>query len=130
DTMQGVWRTTVGGPFGQFGGEATASFDGQSLFVAGNAPGLLSALDRTSGQDEWVSPIGDGVHFQSVTTAAGVVYATDSRGLFDVWDGATGRVLAVRSMAVDTGQSVVNGFSTGWGVAVARHTVYVPTSGG
>src|SRR5439155_23096289 len=115
---------------GQFGGEATAGFDGTSLFVAGNAPGLLSALNRDSGADEWVTLIADGCHFQSVTTAAGVVYATDSRGFFDVWDAATGQVLAVRSMAADTGQTLVNGFSTGWGVAIARHTVYVPTSGG
>jgi outer membrane protein assembly factor BamB len=130
DTMQGVWKTTVGGPFGQFGGEATASFDGTSIFVAGNAPGLMSALRPTGGGDRWVQPIADGLHFQSVSSADGVTYATDTRGLLDAWDSTTGVPLLVRSLGADTGQGEAQGFSTGWGIAIARHHVYVPTSGG
>ena len=90
----------------------------------------MSALDPTSGADRWVQPIADGLHFQSVSSADGVSYTTDTRGFLDAWDSATGTPLLVRSLGADTGQGEAQGFSTGWGIAIARHHLYVPTSGG
>jgi polyvinyl alcohol dehydrogenase (cytochrome) len=126
DSMEPGWQTIVGGPFGQFGGEATASWDGHSLFAAGNAPGLMVALAPTDGARSWVQPIADGIHFSSVTTAGGVTYVTDTRGIFDAWDSATGTPLLLRSLGQDTGQTPYQQFSGGESIAVARHTVYVP----
>ncbi len=125
-TMAGLWKQTVGGPFGWFGGEGTASFDGQSVIVAGNIPGVLSSLRGSDGARNWVTPIADGIHFQSVTTANGVAYAIDTRGLLDIWDTATGLQLAVKAMGQEIGSPTTGAFSTGYSIAVARHTVFVP----
>jgi outer membrane protein assembly factor BamB len=126
DSMKPGWQTVVGGPFGQFGGEATASWDGHALYAAGNAPGLMVALHPADGTRSWVQPIADGIHFTSVTTAGGVTYVTDTRGMLDAWDSATGTPLLVRSLGQDTGQPTYQQFSGGESIAVARHTVYVP----
>ena len=125
-TMKRTWHATVGGPFGQFGGEATASYDGHRIVTGGSAPGLVTALTPATGATQWVAPIADGIHFQSMSTAGGVTYTTDTRGFLDAWDSATGALLMARSLGQDTGQSTYQEFSGGESVAIARHTVYVP----
>jgi polyvinyl alcohol dehydrogenase (cytochrome) len=125
-TMKRVWHATVGGPFGQFGGEATASFDGHSIYTGGSAPGLVTALDPDGGAARWRAPIADGIHFQSVSTAGGVTYTTDTRGFLDAWDASTGQLLLARSLGQDTGQPSYQEFSSGASVSIARHTVFVP----
>jgi outer membrane protein assembly factor BamB len=128
DTMQGVWQTTIGAPFGWLGGMSTASFDGTSISVGGSAPGLVAALDPATGAAAWVAPIADAIHFQPVTTANGVTYGTDSRDVLDAWDTATGAQVLARPLAIDRGRP--GSPSQGSGVVVARNTVYVPVSGG
>jgi polyvinyl alcohol dehydrogenase (cytochrome) len=128
-TMKGVWHTIVGGPFGQVGGMATASYDGHALYTGGSAPGIATSLVPGSGARNWVAPIADGVHFQSMSTAGGVAYTVDSRGILDGWDTATGRQVLTRPVGSDIHQPTYNAFSATPGVAIARHTVYVTASG-
>jgi len=127
--MSGLWHATIGAPFGWLGGEATASFVDGSVVAAGGTPGLLARMDAGSGAYDWIAPIADGIHFTSVTTANGVAYAVDSRGLLDIWDVQTGEQIAVHQLGLDRGQPPAPAFSTGHSVSVARHTVYVPIGG-
>jgi len=129
DDMTGVWHATIGVPFGWLGGMGTASFTDGTVVAAGGTPGLLARMDGGSGAYQWIAPIADGIHFTSVTTAHGVAYAVDSRGLLDIWDIANGQQLAVHQLGLDRGQPPAPAFSTGHSVSVARHTVYVSING-
>jgi len=71
----------------------------------------------------WAGPVGDGVHYGSVSTADGVVYTLDSLGCLDAFDASTGVPLLHRPVSVDSGQLAAG--LTSSGVAIARHTVYV-----
>jgi len=128
-TMKGVWHTIVGGPFGQFGGEATASYDGHAIYTGGSAPGILTSLAPGSGGRNWLAPIADGIHFQSVSTAGGVAYTVDTRGILDGWDTATGNQILARRIGDDINQPTYQAFSATPSVSIARHTVYVSASG-
>ena len=129
DTMEGAWSTIVGGPFGMVGNIATASFDGTSLFVAGSVPGTMAALSPATGAAEWTGPIADGVHYQSVSSANGVTYTLDGKGMLLAFESATGQPVLTRPLFQDTGGPPGSGLQGG-GVTIARHTVYVPAPGG
>ena len=90
--------------------------------------GLLYGLDRTSGGRQWLTPLGDGVHYDAISEADGVVYTTDTTGFFDAFDAATGLPIMRRQMTLDT--SFPMGALTSGGIAVAYHTVFVGASGG
>jgi outer membrane protein assembly factor BamB len=127
-SMGGVWNTVVGIPW-VLGGVATASYDGRDVFVAASN-GQLMALDKDAGSRRWVipnvdwqtSPAGT-MHSQPVTTANGVTYGVDGKGVFYAIDSLTGMPLLLRPLVLDAGS---HSSSPGAGIAIARHTVYVP----
>lgn len=128
-SMQRVWQTVVGGPPLLFlGSTGTASYDGTTIYVMGSAPGLMHALDPTTGQRRWSAPVADGIHISPTTSANGVVYQADTLGYLNIWDAATGEVLQHRSMSADLGQTL--GYEiTANGVVVAYNEVIVPSKG-
>ena len=88
----------------------------------------MTALGQQGGAVGWSSPVLDGVHYQSVSTADGVVYTLDGNGFLDAFAAATGLPVLRRSVSLDVGDSAANLSSAG--VAVADHTVFVAASGG
>lgn len=127
DDMSPDWSTIIGASC-QLCNAASPATAGGSVYAVGTPGGVLSALGQRAGQLEWASPVLDGVHYQSISTADGVVYTTDGDGFLDAFSAATGAALLRRPMAADTGSSMVN--FTSAGVAVADHTVFVAGSGG
>ena len=127
--MDGVWEQVVGVPFGMLGGEGTASYVDGAVVVPGGTPGLVAKFDAVTGAQQWVAPIADGVHFTSLTTANGVAYVVDSRGMLDIWDLETGRQIAAKSLNAEVGQPPGPAFSAGHSVTVARNTVFAPVGG-
>jgi polyvinyl alcohol dehydrogenase (cytochrome) len=128
-TMKRKWRTQVSGPTVMIGGMATATFDGKNVFTGGSHPGLTMSLAPRTGGVNWVAPIADGVHFQSLSSAGGVVYVVDSKGFFNAWDASSGLQLLARPLSLDTGEAGYAPFSAAPSVSIARHTVYVTASG-
>ena len=127
--MPGVWRDVVGVPFGWLGGEGTASYVDGAVVVPGGTPGLMAKFDAVSGAREWTSPIADGIHFTSVTTANGVAYTVDTRGFLSIYDIETGQQLAARPLRAELNEAPAPAASTGHSVSVARNQVYVPIGG-
>jgi len=126
-SMAPVWNTIVGGTC-QACNAASTAVDAASVFVEGTPGGLLNGLDRSGGSRTWASPVGDGAHYESISSANGVVYTVDTLGFFDAWDAATGVPLLRHAMAADT--QFPNAALTSGGVAIADHTVFVAASGG
>jgi outer membrane protein assembly factor BamB len=127
DTMGKDWTALVGASC-QLCNAASTATDGSSVFAAGTPGGLMTALAAPSGAVDWTSPVLDGVHYQSVSTADGVVYTLDGNGFLDAFDAATGLPVLRRPVSLDVGTSAVNLSSAG--VAVADHSVLVAASGG
>jgi polyvinyl alcohol dehydrogenase (cytochrome) len=125
DSMQPVWSTIVGATCQACNATSTA-VDGTSVIGEATPGGLLYALQRNTGARNWVSPVGDGVHYQAVSIANGVAYTFDSLGFFDAWDTADGTPLVHRPMAADV-QFPTAALTSG-GVAIAYHTVFVAAS--
>jgi len=125
DTLQPAWRTTISAP-SAIGNAGSSATDGETVYVGVN-PGAMVALDTDTGLPVWVSPIGDGVRYQAVSVANGVVYTVDTAGAFDAFDAATGLPLLHRPVRLDTGASSTALSSSG--VAIARNTIYVAIAG-
>jgi hypothetical protein len=105
-------------------GAATAFDNARRQVDAAVAPGtIMRALDIDRGTPRWTAPIVDGVHYEGVSTAAGVVYTIDTAGFFDAFDATNGAVLVKRPVALDAGLNVFGLSSSG--IAIAQHTVYV-----
>jgi polyvinyl alcohol dehydrogenase (cytochrome) len=124
-SMQPVWSTIVGATCQACNATSTA-VDGTSVIGESTPGGLLYSLQRGTGARNWVSPVGDGVHYQAVSIADSVAYTFDSLGFFDAWDTATGTPLVRRPMAADV-QFPTAALTSG-GVAIAYHTVFVAAS--
>lgn len=127
DTMGKDWTALVGASC-QLCNAASTATDGSSVFAVGTPEGLMTALDEQGGAAEWSSPVLDGVHYQSVSAADGVVYTYDGNGFLDAFDAATGLPVLRRPVSADVGDSTANLSSAG--VAIADHTVFVAASGG
>lgn len=129
DTMQEVWKTTVGLPASVaqifMGSSATSSFDGEKLYVAGAYPGQVHALARDTGADVWNQPMADVNHYQPISTANGLTYTVDGSGILHAFDSDSGVDVLARPLASDLGAPVVNAIGAD-GVAIARNTVFVP----
>lgn len=122
ETMTHAWTTRFA-PAQPFGG-SSASFDGDSLYVAAAPPGQMYGIGKDAGDVRWVSPIADGPHYGlAVASAGGVVYTVDVKGFLDAYDARTGVPVLMRPIKVgsDTGTDPAVTFG---GVAVARDTVY------
>jgi hypothetical protein len=71
--------------------------------------------------------VADGTHYQSVSTADGVVWTVDGQSNLDGFDAATGAPLVRRPLSVDAGAPVAN--LTSAGVAIAEHQLFVSAGG-
>lgn len=127
DSMAPVWNTIVGATC-QACNAASTAVDGGTVFGESTPGGLLFGLHRRDGARQWETPVGDGVHYESISEADGVVYTFDTAGFFDAFDAATGLPIMRRQMSQDT--SFPTGAFTSGGVAIAYHTVFVAASGG
>lgn len=123
DTMQFAWSTVVGAPAFPLNASSTA-VDAERIFVPAQPPSQIWALDRDDGRHQWLAPVADGLHFQSVTATNGVVYSMDVYGNLLAFDAETGLPLLRRPVTLDTGQIATDGVNSS-GIAVARNTVYV-----
>lgn len=126
-TMDAAWKFRVG-PGGAFMDGATAAVDAHRVLVAAT-PNLLYGLGRDAGDLDWVGTTdADLFSYQPVTVANGVVYAINDLGLMLGFDASSGRPLLRRSIAADGEFDQCLG--VGAGIAVARHTVFVPCDAG
>jgi polyvinyl alcohol dehydrogenase (cytochrome) len=125
DTMKPAWSRIVGVSC-QACNAASAAFDGRAIDGVGTPGGELFSLNRDDGTPAWLSPIGDGAHYQSVSTADGVVYTVDGNGFLDVIDAATGDTIARRPMTEDAATPTQGVTSNG--VSIAEHMVFASAS--
>jgi polyvinyl alcohol dehydrogenase (cytochrome) len=125
DTMKPAWSRIVGVSCAACNA-ASAAFDGHSIEGVGTPGGELFSLARDDGSPNWLSPIADGAHYQSVSTADGVVYTVDGNGFLDVIDAASGNTITRRPMSEDTGTPTQG--TTSDGVSIAEHTVFASAS--
>src|SRR5437764_910512 len=81
-TVTPVWSTTVG-PSCFACNAASTAFDGSSIYGVATPGGTMFSLDRSSGSTNWLSPVADGTHYQSISTADGVVWTVDGDSNLD-----------------------------------------------
>jgi glucose dehydrogenase len=125
-TMKPAWTALVGASC-QACNAASTAFDGSSIEGVGTPGGTAFSLARDSGATSWLSPIGDGIHYQSVSTADGVVWTVDGQSNLDAFNAATGAPLLRRPLGVDAGAPVANAGSPG--VSIAEHAVFAAAGG-
>lgn len=129
DTMQEAWTRILSTPF--VGGNASSTaVHGGRVFAVVN-PGVLFAMDDTTGELVWAAPVGDPFRYQPVSVAGGVVYLLDLAGNLRGYDEATGIPVLFRPMAVDAASPMASISASG--VSIARNTVYAAanaTTGG
>lgn len=125
-TMTKRW-TTMAGISCVFCNAASSAYDPTRgrVYVAASPGSAVESLDGGGGGIRWMSPVGDGVHYQAVSEAAGVVYTIDGNGFLDAFDAASGVPLLRRSVVADGGSDTVNVGSSG--VAIAEHRLFVTT---
>jgi outer membrane protein assembly factor BamB len=132
DDMSGAWSTVIGPPCFPCNstspaiGTAQGALDPapiQQVFAVGSVPSQMVGFTADSGRYRWAFPILDGIHYQSVSTANGLVFAMDNAGGLNVFDGATGALMVRRPLSLDSrDQGPVDVASAG--VAIARHTIF------
>jgi polyvinyl alcohol dehydrogenase (cytochrome) len=125
DTLQPLWSAIVGTPC-EVCNAASPTFDGASVDGVAS-PGTMFSLGGASGARNWVAPVGDGVQFQSISSADGVVWTIDSAGFLDAFDAHSGQTLTRRPIAEDVRASTADVESSG--VSIAEHTVFAATTG-
>lgn len=126
ETMGPVWTSLVG-PSCFACNAASTAFDGGSIYGVATPGGTMFSLDRSSGAKNWLTPAGDGTHYQSTSSAAGVVWTVDSAANLDGFGAAGGQPLVRRSLSVDAGAPVAN--LTSAGIAIAEHELFVAAGG-
>ena len=126
DTMAPVWTSLVGASCQPCNAASTA-FDGRSIEGVATPGGTMYSLDRSTGAKNWLSPVADGLHYQSTSTADGVVWTVDSTANLDGFDAATGAPLVRRPLSEDAGAPVTNATSSG--IAIAEHQMFVAAGG-
>jgi polyvinyl alcohol dehydrogenase (cytochrome) len=124
-TMGPVWTALVG-PSCFACNAASTAFDGSVEGVA-TPGGTMFSLDRGTGATNWLSPVGDGTHYQSISAADGVVWTVDGASNLDAFDATSGQPLVRRPLSVDAGAPVTN--LTSSGVAIAEHQLFVAAGG-
>ena len=98
-TMEKVWSATVGGSCPACNAPATA-WDGDGIYGVSTPGGAMFSL-AADGSLRWLSPVADGVHYQSTTVANGVAYTIASSGELLAFDAATGAPLLRRPIGAD-----------------------------
>jgi outer membrane protein assembly factor BamB len=125
-TMKPVWTALVGASCQACNASSTA-VSGGSVYGVGTPGGVAFSLAGDTGQSGWLSPLGDGIHYESVSAADGVVWTVDSQANLDGFDAATGHLLVRRPLSIDAGAPIVNNTSSG--VAIAEHKLFVAAGG-
>lgn len=127
DQMSAGWSAVVGPPCFPCN-SSSGAVNGSSVFVAATPGPVMHSLTQAAGKLNWAMPMAPGgTHFQSVSTANGVVYSVNNAGVLHAYDAATGLPIFVSSVGQDAGsaQAAVSAGSSG--VAIARNTVYAPS---
>ena len=141
DTMEPAWKALIGTPCFPCNAASSAVVDDE-VFVVGAPPRTMFALE--DGGYNWATPItANGIHYQSVSAANGVVYTFDANNLHG-YDAETGVPVLRLGLtngeltSPDQGQveevaggnfshpataAVLNSDSSG--IAVARNTLFV-----
>jgi outer membrane protein assembly factor BamB len=96
----------------------------RAIYVNLSPTGLLAKVSD-AGQLNWYRPDVDGLDFEAVSLANGVVYLVDQLGTLLAWDADDGTLLLVRPTILDGVDHTLGVNSAG--VTIARNTVYVPT---
>jgi polyvinyl alcohol dehydrogenase (cytochrome) len=78
-SMRGAWTKAVSIPC-FFCNAASGGFDGERLYTVGSPGGRLYAL-RPDGTRAWSAVIADATHYESVSSANGLVYTSDGNAL-------------------------------------------------
>jgi len=121
-----LWSAIVGPSCFACNADSTA-FDGNSIYGVATPGGDMFSLSRANGASNWASPIGDGTHYQSVSTAAGVVWTVDGDSNLDGFEASSGLPLVRRPLSADAGGPVTN--LTSSGVAIAERRLFVAAGG-
>jgi outer membrane protein assembly factor BamB len=87
----------------------------------------MYSLDRSTGAKNWLSPVADGVHYQSTSTTDGVVWTVDSSANLDGFNAENGQPLVHRPLSADVGAPVTN--DTSAGISIAEHHLFVAAGG-
>jgi outer membrane protein assembly factor BamB len=124
--MKPAWTALVGASC-QACNAASAAVYGGSIEAVGTPIGLMFSLAGDNGATNWTAPVADGIHYESVSAADGVVWTVDSQANLDAFDAATGQVLARRALSLDAGAPIVNNTSSG--ISIAEHELFVAAGG-
>src|SRR5438067_9353076 len=125
-TMASRWTSLVGPSCFDCNASSTA-FDGSSVYGVATPGGTMFSLARNTGAKNWLSPLGEGTHYKSISSADGVVWTVDSAASLDGVDAANGQPLVHRPLSADAGAPVTN--LTSSGVAIAEHQLFVAAGG-
>src|SRR5438876_3485319 len=106
-TMASMWTSLVG-PSCFACNAASTAFDGSSVYGVATPGGTMFSLARNTGAKNWLSPLGEGTHYQSISSADGVVWTVDSAASLDGVDAANGQPLVHRPLSADAGAPVTN----------------------
>src|SRR4029077_1801765 len=96
-TMGPVWTALVG-PSCFACNAASTAFDGGSVYGAATPGATMFSLDHNTGARNWLSPAGDGLHYQSISSAAGVAWTVDTAANLDGFEAAGGPPLVRRPL--------------------------------
>lgn len=124
-TMAPAWSATIGVSCAACNAAASAWDRNGSIYNV-SSPGDAMVAVSDAGGYRWLSPVGDGTHYQSTTSAGGAVFTVDNYGVLHGFDAATGVPLLRRPVVADVrdpSQAPVALSSSG--IAVASGTLYV-----
>jgi outer membrane protein assembly factor BamB len=125
-TMKPAWTKIVGASC-QACNAASTAVDGNGIYLDGTPGGVMWSVSH-DGAQRWASPVGDGAHYEAVSTANGVVYTIDNLGILDAWNADSGLPVLRHPLSLDTG--TVDVAATSAGIVIADHTVFVSAAAG
>ena len=126
-TMKPAWTALVAASC-QACNAASTAVSGSSVYGVGTPAGLMFSLAGDSGSTNGTAPIADGIHYESVSAADGVVWTVDNAADLDGFDAATGQTLVRRPISADAGAPIPN--LTSSGIPIAEHKLFVAAGGG
>ncbi len=124
DHMSPAWQATISAPC--FACNATSGAYANGRVYTVGSPGHMVGIGtkkNTEGRIQWAYPTNDGIHYQSVSTANGVVYVVDGAGNLNMVAADTGLPLMRRPISADVGAAAPDQASQG--VAIARNRLFV-----
>lgn len=125
DNMKPAWQTVISVPCFSCNATSGAYANGR-VYTVGSPVGQVVGIGtrkEQAGQLQWAYPTHDVIHYQSVSTANGVVYLVDGIGNLNMIDAETGVPLMRRPISLDVGTTSADVASQG--VAIARNRLFV-----